>query len=448
MSNCVIKITFSVDDYKAYADFIPAVTNGSELSMSYAKSIIAEAEVKNGIDWEIVQSTIDYCNYSKKNRMEVKIATGKLQLSEVSSHWSLQGKFFKSAMGFDDISQKVDYKEVSNFVLVKKGELIAVRDEGRNGREGLSVKGKNIPFKKKKIVQFTGGRNTTEHEGKLYATTSGRYEVSESRDIHINDILHIKGDVDYSTGNISFGKDVIIEGEVKDGFKVAVGGTLYCKSNLDASDILCRKDLIADYGIIGRGISLVRVGGKIEARFVENCHVESKAGITVEKNIMNSQIYTLGHLFLGDKGAIVSSHIYSELGVRVFNIGKSGSPNTELEIGFSFVDKSVIESITQRIQVLKDKLYKLTRLPEYRKTSKKLDLIKQIEQVVAKGQKELDDKLRNLYKYQDAVVQVFGTIYPGNIISICGVRYSVTIEQHRVKFYLDKESHRIESAQI
>ncbi len=58
---------------------------------------------------------------------------------------------------------------------------------------------------------------------------------------------------------------------------------MYCKSNVDATDILCRKNLVVDKGIIGRKEAMVRVGGKITARFIENCHVESKSGIEVEK---------------------------------------------------------------------------------------------------------------------------------------------------------------------
>ncbi|WP_187759854.1 DUF342 domain-containing protein [Thiospirochaeta perfilievii] len=448
MSNCELKITLSEDDFKAYADFIPAVGEGAELSILYVKSALAEAEITEGLDWDLINSTIDYCNSSKKVRTGVKIATGTKPVSEVPAHWNLEEKFFKNAMGLDLGSGQIDYHEVSKFIMVKKGELIARRDNGRPGVNGLSVKKKIIPFKKKKIIQFSNGRNTAELKGNLYAAISGRYEVSEDRDIHINDVLHIEHNVDYSTGNISFNKDVIIEGEIKDGFKVAAGGSLYCKSNVDATDILCRKNLVVDKGIIGRKEAMVRVGGKITARFIENCHVESKSGIEVEKNIMNSKVFTLGRLDLGENGSLVSSSVHSELGVIAKNIGKDGSPNSEIEIGFSYIDKRAIDSISQRVEVLKEKLGKLNKLPEYRKTDKKLDLIKQIESVISRGSAELEEKKKSLYKYPDATVSVSGTIFAGNIITICGVKYSLTEDKKKVKFYLNKESLRVESVPI
>ncbi|MBN2617012.1 MAG: DUF342 domain-containing protein, partial [Spirochaetales bacterium] len=292
------------------------------------------------------------------------------------------------------------------------------------------------------------GRNTKEYEGHLYSVISGTFEVSETREININDVLHVEGNVDYSTGNITFGKDVIIEGVVKDGFKVAVGGSLYCKSNLDASDVICRKDLIAEQGIIGRGLAIIRVGGKLETKFIENCHVESQTGIKVEKNIMNSQIFTLGHLNLGEKGSIVSSHIFSELGVTAHSIGKPGSPSSEISIGFSFIEKRSLESTIQRVDVLKEKFRKLNNIPDYRKTDSKLKLLEQIEAVVKKGEEEIDLKRKNLYHFPDVTVNVTGTIYSGNIITICGVSHSVTSDISRIKFFLDKETHRIETTPL
>ncbi len=449
MSNSELKITFSDDEYKAYADFKPHTGEGGEFTILYVKSVIREAGVIHGVDWDLVYATLESCNSSHNAKTHLVFATGTLPVSEVPEHWSLEEKFFKNAMGLDvndDI--QIDYKEVSKFIMVKKGELLAHKDLGRPGVEGQSVKGKVLPFKKKQIVQFRDGLNTKEHKGHLYAATSGRYEVSESREITISDVLHIEKDVDYSTGNISFGKDVIIEGEIKDGFKVAAGGSLYCKSNVDATDILCRKDMIADKGIIGRKEALVRVGGKLTARFIENCRVESQTGIEIEKNIMNSTIYTLGHLDLGENGALVSSHVYAELGIEAKNIGKEGSPNSELEIGFSFVEQRAIESITQRVEVLEKKYDKLVRLPDYRKTDKKMKLMKQIEAVVAKGKAELYEKVKNLYKHPDAAVSVSGTIFPGNIISICGVKYSLTEEKSKVKFYLNEESGLIENVPL
>ena len=445
MSNCRLDITLSPDGFKAFGTFSPASGEGAKLDIEYVRSIIAKIGINVGIDWDLVNSTLDRCNETKKVISKVKIATGSLPISEVPEHWNLEEHFFDHAMGVGDLeANKVDYKERSSFIMVKKGELIATWDEGRNGTNGQTVKGKPIPFKKKKIVQFTNGDNTAPYKGNLYAGTSGKYEVTENRVIQINDVLHIQGNVDYSTGNISFGKDVIIEGQIKDGFKVAVGGSLYCKNNLDASDILCRKNLVIDQGLIGRGPALVRVGGLIQGKFIENCRVESKGGVEIEKHIVNSQILTLGSLKLGEKGSIVSSSITAQDCVETYNLGKSGSPNSTIEVGQSFIDKRYIDSIKQRQDVLKNKYKKLIRVPESRLTPKQKNLIAQIKDAINKGEAELGDKMKGLHNVDGASIKVKGTAFPGNTISINGVKYSITEEKHKVRFYLDSEKRRIE----
>lgn len=448
MSNCEVNIRFSDDELVAYADFFPAQGDGAELTDLYVKGVIRDIGICRGTNWDLVIETINICNETRKPATNVEIARGDRPVSEVPPHWNLIEKFFRNAMRFEANALKVDFHEVSKFIMVKKGQLIAKKNDGRNGIPGKTVKNKEIPFKKKNIIQFSAGKNTKEYQNHLYAATSGRYEVTEKREIVINDVLHVEGNVDYSTGNISFGKDVIIDGEIKDGFKVAAGGALYCKSNMDASDVLCRKDLIVDKGIIGRGLAIVRVGGSITATFVENCHVESQTGIIIDKNIMNSQIYTLGELKLGEKGALVSSVIVSEHGVEAYNIGKPGSPDSTINCGYSFVEQRSLDAIKQRVEVLKEKLGRLERLPEYRKTDKKMALIAQMKGVIQRSKNEYKKKEGELYKVKDAVVYVHGTIYPGNTVIICGVQFRVIEEKSKVKFYLNAASNRIETSPL
>ena len=89
-------------------------------------------------------------------------------------------------------------------------------------------------------------------------------------------------------------------------------------------------------------------------------------------------------------------------GVKAYNIGKLGSPNGDIEAGYSFIDKRIIDSLNQRIEVLKEKLGHLTKLPEYRKTEKRKVLIDQIQEAITKAEEELRKKNSNLYKAKDA----------------------------------------------
>lgn len=81
----------------------------------------------------------------------------------------------------------------------------------------------------------------------------------------MNEVLEIDDDVDYKTGHINFPGDVIIRGEVKDGFKVHSRGSIFCAKTLDASEVISGKDLIVQQGIIGRNKGIIQVEGKLKA---------------------------------------------------------------------------------------------------------------------------------------------------------------------------------------
>lgn len=443
MSNSEISIRFSEDELKAYADFIPG--EETPFTIDGVRAACEDAGLTDGIRWDVIESAVLYCNEKKLERKNVKIASGIFPVEEIPTFWDLKKRFFETAMGFDPDALKVDFKDISPFAMVKKGELIGNQVKRSPGKEGVSVKGESIPFEKKNVVYFTPGRNTVEKDGNLYAARSGHFEVSGDRSININEVLEIKGNIDYHTGNISFDKDVIIEGLIKDGFKVAAGGNIYCKDIMDASNILCRKDLIMDKGIIGRKKGLVRAGGRIEARFIENCQVESKAGIFIEKDIMNSKVYTLGKLSMGNKGTIVSGEVLAEESVEVYNIGKEGSPDATVKVGFSYIKKRNIDSLKSRMDMLKKKVDKLRKIPDYRKNMQKEILEHQIEDSLIHGGEELKSRYATLYKYMHATVTVNGTVYPGTVIEICGVRYNVKDKKSRVRFFLNKEEMRVET---
>ena len=107
-------------------------------------------------------------------------------------------------------------------------------------------------------------KNTIWEGGSVVAGCEGMFKY-DSPNFWVNEVLVIQKDVDYRTGHIKFPGDIVIFGEIKDGFKVNCGGTLFCKKTLDASEVVCKDDLVVDRGIIGRKKGTVKAGGRIRA---------------------------------------------------------------------------------------------------------------------------------------------------------------------------------------
>ena len=145
----------------------------------------------------------------------------------------------------------------------------------RPGQPGKDVHGKETPFARESPENCAAGRNVERRGDELVATVDGRLAIEGGR-ADVDEVLLVKGEVDFHTGHIVFPGDVVIEGAVHDGFKVWSGGSIVCKSTMDAFDVNAKKDLTCAQGIIGRRRGEVRVGGELNAKYVQNCRVAAR----------------------------------------------------------------------------------------------------------------------------------------------------------------------------
>lgn len=91
----------------------------------------------------------------------------------------------------------------------------------------------------------------------LVAAKTGKiYE--ENGLYHIQELMEILGDVDFSIGNIKFGGDVLIRGNVLPGFFVESDGNIAVKGEVEAAKIISRKGCVAiEKGVIGKGCTKI-----------------------------------------------------------------------------------------------------------------------------------------------------------------------------------------------
>jgi len=169
----------------------------------------------------------------------------------------------------------------------------------------------------------------------------------------------------------------------------------------------------------------VRVGGRLEARFVENCRVVVRENAFVEKAILNSRFYTLGRLELGEKGRIVGSEVWALKGLKAASLGSAAGSPVTVNCGIDFTIKQKVDFIKERLRVLVAKSFKAETMAKI-KTSPALEAIRREIQAM---QEQLLASLTDLEPLVDAdpsaTVEIRGEIPPGVTISIC--RCSMTV---------------------
>ncbi len=246
----------SIDYKRAY--YVGANNTGGE---AYKESLNMFHEIFRPAGKDLI--------YEGKNEEMVQVtgkivARSKKPINEIPEHLVIKEKLIEEKSGIEPESLRVDYKELSSFVMVKKGDVLAKLIPKKEGVLGSTVRGEAITYKKAEIRKVKPLKNVIREGDSVVAGCDGIFKY-DSPNFWVNEVLVIQKDVDYRTGHIKFPGDIVIYGEIMDGFKVNCRGTLFCKKTLDASEVVCKDDLVVDRGIIGRKKGTVKAGGRIRA---------------------------------------------------------------------------------------------------------------------------------------------------------------------------------------
>jgi len=437
----LVNLSISDDKMEAYLDIIPGGGGPESVDLAYIQSLLEAQNIQYGVNKETLMQVAEKAVH-KIRQDHVLVARGKMPVKGAPSYIRLKDRLFKSGdpRPKDTESSTVDYRMVSPFVMVQKGEPLGKRMKETPGTEGCNIFGDAVQPGKKEISQLEAGEHTHWKEDVVYASVAGRF-LLEKKVFSVTATLQIEGDVDYSTGHISFAGDVIIQGEIKDGFRVAAGGSVHIMKTLDASEVLCRKDLIIDGGIKGRNSGMIRVQGRVETRFVENCHLEAYQGLAVKSSILDSEVYSQGIVQVGEKkGALVGGILYAQKGLETVNLGSQRNSHTRIFCGISFPHMRKLKHLEKRLESLSLKMQNLRTLPD---SSENRELMEKAKKALEVLQRSIGTYVVEQYADFSAEVRVSGAVFPGTHITICDRELNIVEKHENVCIYYDKEKSRL-----
>jgi uncharacterized protein (DUF342 family) len=436
-----VVITFSDNNLKAWADFIPPMAKGQPLDMDYIADALNRFNITSGVLWDAISDALTLVNETGRPLKQALIAQGEKPVAEEAEYYRFDPELEKNQLPGLDVL-RVDYRNISPYVMVKKDQVIASRKARIAGKNGTDVHGISIPFAVIQHETMKAGNNTFQDEEGIKAGIDGRL-IKENGTLSVDEVLVIKGQVGYATGHVNFSGDVIIDGPVADGFKVYSGGSVLVKQTFDVTELNAKKDLSVAGGLIGRGKALVKTGGALRAKFIRNCHVASREAVLVDSEIFNSSVFSLQKVELGDKGRILGGDIYAIHGIKAAVIGTQSGRATRLHCGIDFTVVQEKEKLTLKLRILVAKLQKLLDLiagadPEGEQKKKMDELALRLEEEIDKITSRISELMDKVNADEHATVDVSGEIAPGTLIEICAIAYVVDQGLKRVRIRLDR----------
>lgn len=332
-----------------------------EGNTTFTKEQLLEALQKEQIIYGIVDSAVEKLALRPIFNIRIKVAEATDPIDGNDGFIKLHVK--KDADYKPEYSEEetIDYKNLDYFQMVKKGQVLCEITKETTGLDGKDIHGQPIPARKGRKPQVPAGKNTTltADESKLIADCDGLIKFVNT--INIDEMMHIRSNIDFSTGNINFPGDVTIDGDVSSGFSVKVGGNLIIKGVVEDAKIEAAGDVVIAKGIYGGSAGDVIVGKDLRCNYIENAVLHVEGDITVDY-IIDGKISCNGNIHLsGSKELVVGGEIKLRGELVARDIGNDREYPTVIRIlGEKIIDQDEIDRLTLKKQATQQQLAEMS----------------------------------------------------------------------------------------
>ena len=441
----LIEFRISDDDMHAYLT-LDSPSNDPDVTVTPNIDDICEYIEMMGVTKGLRKYIIEEMIKNKKYNKETCVAEGLPPIDGKDGYYDFKINLNPSKQPKILPNGSVDFLNLDLIPSVGKGELIAEYIPKSEGASGYDIKGNNIPAKLGKELPPLIGTGFEVSEGGILYTASrdGKVELVGNR-LTVTDLYTIRGDVDFSTGNINYHGDLEINGSIRSGMSVRVTGSLNVHGTIEAANVEVTKDILIKGGIIGSGRAYVNAGGSIIVKFIENAHVIAEdtvhSGAILSSYVLaNKKIVVEGKL-----GNVVGGKLKATNLIEVTNIGSLSESKTEIEVGidrFVYERQAYLVNESNRVKEEVEKIEQVINLLDGKSTNNNSEAIRhkliktKLDKLalMTRNKQEIDEIVERINMSQDAKIEVSNYIYPGVLICIDSYHLPITGVYRNVMF--------------
>lgn len=354
---------------------------------------------------------------------------------------------------------KVDYKELQMVFAVNKGEIVAKKIPATSGEAGCTIKGRSIPAKPGKDVSLVAGRNAAvSDDGLSICSKIDGQPMLKGRNVFVEPVLIVPGDVNYSIGNINFKGSVRISGSVMSGFVVKATEDIQVDGVVEDCFIEAGRDISIRGGVLGAEKGSVIAGRDIHMSFVENCVVEAGRNIFVG-DVLNSEISAGDTIdVLLGKGRVFGGKLSARNLVTTNILGSGAAEKTQVAVGYE--PKTIArlknlgevlakvtytrDEIVKHIQAMND-LKQTNSLPEEKLVLHQRLLVteEELRHNIEELTGEIDMLKNTMTKAMQPLVKIRKTCYPNVRIKIGKLFFDCFEEYNSAVFFEEEDTIKV-----
>lgn len=327
--DAAVRIGFSEDKIRAWLFLFPPIGSGAEITEEQIRQILADKQIIFGVDEYLLARAVHERLYFRI----LPIAVG-TDPSHGRSGWIEELVRRERCTDIrEDAHGNVNYKELNRLNNVKAGDPICNIGLPTKSSAGRSVLDEPVPGRDGAAVKVPAGKNTKiSEDGTLLLACVDGEVVYRGGKFEVQRLLTIDGNVDIATGNIDFAGDVLIKGDIRDGFSVHAGGSLQILGTAEGAQLSADGDLTIRSGMIGGQRGKITCGGTLRCKYLEHCTVYAKGSIYADTIVLSDVSSEDDIVIMSERGGISGGMIKAVGQVRTAAAGAKNNPGLTTQI--------------------------------------------------------------------------------------------------------------------
>ena len=439
--HAVVEISVDPNFTTAFMEVTPPQNDGMDVTLDQIKKAIVEKGIYFGVFEDALSTVVDHKRYGEN----ICIARWQAPVDGVDG--TIKYHFDKDSViaPVEDEHGTVDFKNLGLVKNIFKGTPIADITLPTEGEPGKDISGKPVPQHIGVPVSVNLGNGTvlTEDGLQIIASVDGNLRYLGGAFV-VEEELLVRGDVDVKTGNIDFIGNVIIKGNVLEGYSVISKKNITINGTVTSATIKADGDITIRLGSINSDIDSK---GNVKLGFCENSKIRCDNDVEAA-TFVGGEVYAGQNILASGKGVMMGGKYTALKNIEAATIGSEGYAKTVLTLGNNAVLSEEKDQLTRKNEELEDKVDQLgkilTTLTELAKVAKlsperehmKVEAMKsrfQIQGEIKRNLGRIAEIERTLELKQNLSVSCRKEFYPGVIIRINSFIHQVNVYTSRSK---------------
>lgn len=441
---------FLTTDEGAFTGFLfmyPAVNSGKMHTLEEVLDYLQAEEV-------------EHINKEQISQLFHRFADGEVIENEVIAEGihPTMGKDAEITIHFDKANKKpkikdgkVDFKNIDNIIMVEKGDILITRKPPVQGSRGRNIKGGEVtPIPAKDVVILPGDGATVNEAGTIFTATTDGYVDFGNKRLGVYPVYMVKGNVDYSTGNIRFNGSVHVKGDVLSGFTIEADKHILVDGICQDCEIIAKGNVILRTGIKCTGTGLVRAGGSVILGYAEKAKIYARENIEVRKYAFNSELFAGVKIdAMNGDGIIAGGLMRAFQDISVKQLGTNGNSKFSVILGMKYYIEFELEKLRREKARIQETIERVeTALSRFNLDRPKIanhpKILKMQEVKESLGEliQELDEREAKLIKENKAKnprMKVKNKVFEGVTVMFYNVGAVVKEPMENMVFYYDEK---------